>query len=61
MSKDVYDKPSSSLLRTWRRRGFSSQREGLVPPGVQRRANGLGFLFALVLGVRNKFQLHIRI
>lgn len=41
--------------------GFNSQREGLIPLGVQRGADGFGFLFALVLGVRNKLQLHIGI
>ena len=41
--------------------GFNSQREGLSPLGVQRGADGFGFLFALVLGVRNKLQLHIGI
>lgn len=37
------------------------QREGLIPLRVQRGADGFGFLLAFILGIRDEFQLHVRI
>lgn len=40
---------------------FALQCKSLVPGGVEGTLDGFGFLLAFALGVRNQFELHVRV